>query len=170
MIRRRHTDGALQSEALYSDCQTYRYALTRVWQAERPRLLWIMLNPSTATEIANDPTIHRCQLRADVMGYGAIRIVNLFAFRATSPADLKRAADPTGPDNAQVLNTALRWADDILPAWGVHGAFQNAGPALMTNLRRRRKPVLHLGLTKDGHPRHPLYVAYKTTPTPLPKL
>ena len=167
MIRRRHSDGRINSETVYSDCETYRYALTRVWDRTAPRLLWIMLNPSTATEMANDPTIHRCQLRAERMGYGSIRIANLFAFRATSPADLKRATDPFGPGNPAALETALNWTTDILLAWGVHGAHLDAGPAFLTSLSQRRKPRLHLGLTKDGHPRHPLYISYSVLPQPF---
>ena len=167
VIRRNHSEGGIRSSALYSPCFAYRYALTRVWDDAKPRLLWIMLNPSTATELANDPTIHRCQLRGERMGFGAIRIANLFAYRATSPTDLKRAADPVGAANDKALDIALRWADAILPAWGVHGAHLGKGPDLLARLRRRRKPVLHLGLTKDGHPRHPLYVAYRDTPKPL---
>ena len=68
----------MTSEAVYSDCETYRYALTREWGAG-PRLLWVMLNPSTASERSNDPTVERCERRSRAMGFGGFRVVNLFA-------------------------------------------------------------------------------------------
>ena len=155
MITRRHRAGETRSAAVYSDCLSYRYALTRVW-GDGPRLVFVMLNPSTATERANDPTIARCEGRARRLGYGAVRIANLFAWRATRPADLRRAADPAGPDNARALRRAALWADHVVCAWGVHGG-AGAAPGLAV-LRDTGRPLFHLGLTAGGHPRHPLYV------------
>ena len=81
-----------------------------------------MLNPSTAGAERNDPTIARCERRSRALGYGAMRAVNLFALRATRPEDMKRAADPVGPEGDAALAAALRWADHAICAWGVHGA------------------------------------------------
>lgn len=155
---RRHESGGTVSEAQYSDCGTYRYALTRDWQAGAPRLLWIMLNPSTASELRNDPTVARCENRARVMGFGAFRVVNLYAFRATDPRDLRRATDPTGPENDAVITRAAEWADLILCAWGVHGALRGRDKDVLALLRRGGHALWHLGLTQGGHPRHPLYL------------
>lgn len=155
---RRHDSGGTVSEALYSDCGTYRYALTREWQAGAPRLLWVMLNPSTASELRNDPTVARCENRARVMGCGAFRVVNLFAYRATDPRSLRRAADPTGPENNAMITEAADWADTILCAWGAHGAWQNRGAEVEAMLRKGGHELWHLGLTQAGHPRHPLYL------------
>ncbi|PRX37616.1 hypothetical protein SAMN05216257_101641 [Meinhardsimonia xiamenensis] len=159
-ITRSFEKGGTRSRAVYSDCKGYRYALTRVWDEAAPRLLYVMLNPSTATERANDPTIERCERRARALGQGAFGVVNLFAFRATRPADLFAAPDPVGPENDAAIAEAAAWADAILCAWGAHGARQGRAEAVTALLRRAGKPMFHLGLTKGGQPRHPLYVGY----------
>lgn len=163
MIRRNHRQNETASEALYSDCNAYRYALTREWGAG-PRLAYVLLNPSTATETQNDPTVERCERRARALGYGGFRVVNLFAFRATDPRDLRRAADPVGPENDAALAEAMLWADMILCGWGAHGAHLGRGAVVATMLRASGKPLAHLGLTKAGAPRHPLYIGYATQP------
>lgn len=162
---RRHDTADGWREAVYSECETYRYSLTATWDAGKRRLLYVMLNPSKATELANDPTIERCERRARHLDYGAFRVVNLFALRETSPTRLKAADAPYGPDNAQHIRDAIGWTDDILVAWGVHGAHQGQGTDALLLLRSGGKPLFHLGLSKHGHPRHPLYIAYETQPT-----
>ena len=147
------------SEALYSPCERYRYLLTRRWGPGRA-LLYIMLNPSKATERANDPTIERCERRARALGYEAVLIGNLFAWRETSPALLRQAEDPVGAANGAALERALAEADDVLAAWGVHGGWRGAGAEAERWLRERGVRLHTLGLTRDGHPRHPLYVGY----------
>lgn len=164
MITRSHVKGDAPSTALYSDCELYRYALTRSWNPEGRRLLYIMLNPSKATEAQNDPTIERCERRARALGYGAFRACNIFAWRETDPRALRLANDPNGPDNDAVLNESAGWADTILCAWGVHGVHRDRGSEVEAVLRRTGQPLYHLGLTKGGHPRHPLYVSYSTQP------
>ena len=77
MIVRTHVKGDAPSEALYSACEGYRYALARRWSARGHHLLYIMLNPSTATEAANDPTIERCERRARAMGFGGFTVCNI---------------------------------------------------------------------------------------------
>ena len=161
MLRRAHEAPGCLSEALYSDCETYRYALSRVWDPAAGQLAYVMLNPSTATELRNDPTIERCERRARALGFGGIEIVNLFAFRATLPADLRRADDPVGPDNDTVLAARCAAARMVIAAWGVHGALNGRAAEVLSNLST---PLHHLGLTKQGHPRHPLYVPYAVEP------
>lgn len=163
--RHAHQDGQ-RSTAWYSPCETYRYGLRRVWNADAGEVLFVMLNPSTASELQNDPTIERCQRRTRALGYGAMRIANLFAYRATRPEDLRRANDPEGPENAALLADWSGVADLTLAAWGVHGALQGAGAKAAALLSG---DVRHLGLTKAGHPRHPLYVSYAVLPEPWPK-
>ncbi|MHA6324775.1 DUF1643 domain-containing protein [Roseivivax sp. CAU 1753] len=161
MIHRTHESHGTRSEAVYSDCECYRYGLARQW-SEAPPVLFVMLNPSTATELANDPTIHRCEQRARTMRAGGVQIANLFGFRATRPADLKTAPDPVGPDNDELL---MRWhgsARMTVAAWGVHGAYRGRAACFA----HRMGKLWHLGLTRDGHPRHPLYVPYATVPAP----
>ena len=164
LVTRRNDDGERVSEAVYSTCENYRYALTRVWDDGGRRLLYLMLNPSKATELANDPTIERCERRARALGYGGFRVCNLFGLRETDPARLKRARRPEGPDNMAQIKVALGWADDVLCAWGVHGVHRDQSDAVLRLLRASPKPRLVLGLTKDGHPRHPLYISYKVQP------
>jgi len=164
MITRRHRKGDCDSEAVYSDCERYRYALTRVWAAEEPRVLFVMLNPSKATEMQNDPTVERCERRARALGYGAFRVMNLFAWRETDPKRLRATDHPVGADNDRLLLDALPWADRVIAGWGVHGAHRNRGPEVAAMLRDAGAVLHCLGLTKAGHPRHPLYIAHATPP------
>ncbi len=158
MIERRAERDGVVSRAWYSPCACYRYGLTRRWAAG-PELLFVMLNPSTATETANDPTIERCQRRALRLGFGALAVANLFAFRATQPAALKAAEDPVGPETDALLTAWSVRAGITLAAWGVHGDLLGRARQVASQLAG---DVRHLGLTRDGHPRHPLYVAYDT--------
>ena len=164
MITRTHTKGDAPSSALYSDCETYRYALTRVWDAALPKVMFVMLNPSKATEVQNDPTIERCERRARALGFGGFRATNIFAYRATDPRDMRAAKDPEGPDNVQVLRDGMIWADTVICAWGTHGEHKGQGPKVAELLRETGKPLFHLGLSKAGHPKHPLYIAYSQQP------
>ncbi|MGI3169508.1 DUF1643 domain-containing protein [Pseudooceanicola sp. C21-150M6] len=161
---RRHLQDGTESRAVYSDCDTYRYDLARVWAPEGPRLCYVMLNPSTASETRNDPTVARCERRARALGYGGFRVVNIFAFRATDPKVLMQAADPVGPDGDAYLLRAADWADRVIAAWGVHGAHRGRGAEVAALLRQSGKPLFHLGLSRDGHPRHPLYIGYGVRP------
>ncbi len=167
MITRTHLKGDAQSEAVYSPCESYRYLLTRVWDAQGPRALFVMLNPSTATEFQNDPTVERCERRARALGFGAFRVTNIFAYRATDPKVMRAQADPVGPENdAAIRDSALDWADRIICAWGTHGAHLTRGPQVAALLRATGKPLFTLGLTQDGHPKHPLYIGYDRQPEP----
>lgn len=165
MITRAFTKGDAVSEAVYSDCESYRYLLTRVW-GPGPRALFVMLNPSTATEVQNDPTVERCERRARVLGYGAFRVTNIFAFRATDPRLMRAEADPVGPDNDAAIAESAGWADAIICAWGNHGLHQDRGASVEAALRATGRPLHHLGLTGQNQPRHPLYVGYAQVPQP----
>lgn len=159
MVTRTHDSGGVHSAAVYSDCETYRYGLTRDWGGG-PRLLYVMLNPSTATELANDPTVERCERRARALGCGAFAVANLFAFRATDPKALQRAADPVGPENDPVLSQLAERSDLVLCAWGNHGQHLGRAAQVKARLVTSGKPLFHLGLTGRNEPRHPLYVGY----------
>lgn len=164
MITRSHTKGDAPSTAVYSSCEAYRYVLTRVWQPEGRRVLFVMLNPSTATEVQNDPTVERCERRARALGYGAFRVCNIFAYRATDPRQMRAQADPVGPLNDRAIADSADWADAVVCAWGTHGAHLDRGAAVESLLRATGKPLYHLGLSKDGHPKHPLYIGYAHQP------
>ena len=166
MITRSHVKGDAPSTAVYSDCERYRYCLTRVWDDAGKRVMFVMLNPSKATEVQNDPTIERCERRARALGFGGFRATNIFAFRATDPRDMKAAEDPIGPGNDAVLLQGLDWADQVVCGWGAHGDHLGQGQRVAALLKATGKPLHHLGLTKAGHPRHPLYIAYRHEPQP----
>lgn len=166
MITREFQKGDAHSTAVYSDCERYRYLLTRVWEPAGRRALFIMLNPSTATEVQNDPTVERCERRARALGFGAFRVTNIFAWRDTDPKKMRAAADPVGPENDAAITESCPWADRIIAAWGAHGAHLDRGAQVEALLRGTGRAVHHLGLTQAGHPKHPLYIAYTRQPEP----
>ncbi len=164
MIERRHQKGDAASVAVYSDCERYRYSLTRVWDSRGSRVSFVMLNPSTATEVQNDPTVERCERRARALGHGAFCVTNIFAWRDTDPRKMRMASDPVGPANDAAIADAADWGNLVVCAWGTHGAHMDRGPAVETLLRATGRPLYHLGLSKAGHPKHPLYIAYTQQP------
>ncbi|MDK3074221.1 DUF1643 domain-containing protein [Sedimentitalea sp. JM2-8] len=166
MIVRSHTKGDAPSTAVYSDCERYRYSLTRTWDPAGRRALFVMLNPSTATEVQNDPTVERCERRARTLGFGAFRVANIFAWRDTDPRAMRAAPEPVGPGNDAAIIEGVAWADQVIAAWGTHGEHLGRGAAVATLLRGSGGPLFHLGLSKAGHPKHPLYIAYSQQPTP----
>ena len=166
ILTRRHQKGDAASEAVYSPCERFRYLLTRRWQPAGRKALFVMLNPSTATELQNDPTVERCERRARALGFAAFRVANIFAYRATDPKRMRAAPDPVGPMNDAAIAASALWADAILCAWGTHGAHLGRGQAVERLLRASGRPLMHLGLTRDGHPKHPLYIGYARAPEP----
>ena len=123
-----------------------------------------MLNPSKADEMRNDPTVERCERRARHLGFGAFCVTNIFAWRDTDPMAMRRAAEPVGPHNDRVLTEAAGNADKIIAAWGAHGAHLGRGVDVVQLLRNADITLHHLGLSKHGHPRHPLYLPYSQQP------
>lgn len=166
MITRQHQSADTSSSATYSDCESYRYELTRVWDAQGPKVLFVMLNPSTATEVQNDPTVERCERRARALGFGGFRVVNIFAYRATDPKVMRAQADPVGPGNDAAIIAAAAWGRQVICAWGSHGAHLGRGAAVEALLRARGGPLFQLGLTQSGAPKHPLYISYAVQPEP----
>lgn len=164
MITRTHTKGDAPSTAIYSDCERYRYSLTRVWDDQGGKVLFVMLNPSTATEVQNDPTVERCERRARTLGFGGFRVINIFAWRDTDPRNMKAATDPIGPHNDATILEGANWADSVIAAWGTHGAHLNRGADVAGLLGANGQQLFHLGLSKHGHPKHPLYLPYTQQP------
>lgn len=166
MIIRTHIKGDAPSTAVYSPCESYRYSLDRVWDPAGRKVLFVMLNPSTATEVQNDPTVERCERRARALGFGGFCVTNIFAWRDTDPRKMRAAADPVGPANDGKIREGAAWADQVMAAWGAHGEHLGRGLTVETLLRATGRPLFHLGLTKAGHPKHPLYIAYTQQPAP----
>ncbi len=150
------------TSAAISLCGRYRYSLGRTWDTAIPPVCFIMLNPSTADAVTDDPTIRRCMGFAKSWGAGGIVVVNLFALRSTDPTVLHRDSfGAIGPHNDHHI---LRETEGrhIIAAWGVHGCVAGRDKAVMRILEGRS--VECLGLTKAGHPRHPLYVPASMKP------
>lgn len=168
VLTRTHRKGDAESWAEYSPCTLWRYSLTRVWAPDGGRVLFVMLNPSTATEVQNDPTVERCERRARALGFGGFRVCNIFAFRATDPRVMRAAPDPVGPLNDAAILAGADWvgAGPVVCAWGTHGAHMDRGPAVERLLRATDRSLFHLGLTRAGHPKHPLYIGYGRQPQP----
>jgi hypothetical protein len=150
--------------ATFSPCRTWRYRLYRQWgQPLSPSLIMVMLNPSTADEDINDPTIERCERRARAGGFHSLQVLNLFAYRATDPDAMKAAADPVGPQNDHYITGVLRGlcpGDLVCGGWGIHGDHAGRDREVLAIAERHGVKLHCLGATAGGQPRHPLYVGY----------
>lgn len=127
-------------------------------------LMVIGLNPSTADETKDDPTIRRCIDFAKRWGYGALCMTNLFAWRDTKPENMRLAADPVGVMNDSHLALTSDGAGIVLAAWGKHGAFKKRDDRVLRIMRELHRPVYCLRRNQDGSPQHPLYVPAETKP------
>ena len=151
------------SGAVFDTTGAYRYRLHRTWEQRGKRVVFVLLNPSTADAETNDPTIRRCIGFARDWGFGSMVVVNLFGFRATRPDDLFKARDPIGPDNDRWLRREIRRAHRVVMGWGAHSGIEDRAAAATG---RNPGPWTCLGTTKDGHPRHPLYMRKDAVPLP----
>jgi len=143
--------------ATFSHCEKYRYSLWRFWD-KNPYALFLMLNPSTADEENNDPTVERCQRYAAQWGYGGLVVCNIFAYRATKPKDMKSQDDPVGPDNDDYITKQAADAGIVVCAWGNHGSHENRSKNIVATLRESNIELHCLKITKQGEPGHPLYL------------
>lgn len=151
--KRFEKDG-VKSTAIFSDCEKYRYILRRVWDSDKGRAVFVGLNPSTADEIRNDPTVSRMISLSKLWGFGGVSVCNLFAFRATLPSDMKNAENPVGDENDSFILKEIQDAGKVIACWGNHGKFLNRSGNFLKNLR----DYYHFGLTKQGEPHHLLYL------------
>ena len=147
--------------AQFSDDRRYRYALWRTWSEGDGHVLFIGLNPSTADETQDDPTIRRCIGFAKQWGFGGLYMLNIFAYRATKVQDLKKADDPIGPENIHYLDMYFDRAGCNVACWGSQGIYRNQGIAVVN--RFGRENLFCFGLTKNGQPKHPLYLPKTAT-------
>lgn len=155
----------ISQKARFSRCRRYRYSLERQWQSGTGKVLFIGLNPSTADHRQDDPTIRRCVRFAKDWGYAGMEVVNLFAFRATYPADLKAAADPIGPANNRWIKHCHAQADLTVACWGNDGIFMDRAQTVVQQL-----DTLHcLQMNRSLQPAHPLYMRAELTPVPFAK-
>jgi hypothetical protein len=143
--------------AVISDCGKYRYWLSRDGDASKQRVAFVMLNPSTADATVDDATIRRC--RSFARGAPFV-VVNAYAFRATNPKDMKAADDPVGKLNYDYLFRVANGDFKIIIAWGANIDPDHAETvrAILKHGDEQFNVLYCLGVTKDNHPRHPLYV------------
>ena len=153
----------MEKHALLSDCQSYRYNLLRIWDAGKPRVMFIGLNPSTADQQNDDPTLVRCMGFARDWGYGGVCMANLFAWRCTDPKELFMARDPVGPNNDHWLEELAKSADLIIAAWGNQGSMLGRAD----RVRSRLSGLNYLKMNRSGQPAHPLYLRRDLTPIEL---
>lgn len=149
--------------AIFDASGRYRYLLWRRWSADA-KLVFIMLNPSTADAQTTDATIRRCIGFAQTWGYGALEVVNLFALKSTHPQHLQNAADPIGPECDRYLLAATASAERTVVAWGNWGRLHQRDRAVL-KLLHPYMPFYCLGLNQTGQPRHPLYLRKAVKPT-----
>lgn len=150
----------IENGAHFSDDKKYRYALWRIWDRQKPLVMFIGLNPSTANATTDDPTIRRVKAIATNLGYGGVYMMNLFAYVSTDPKKLKQAeVDTVGKENDEWLQRAARECRDIICAWGnfeVHGRDKIIDEMF--------KQKIALVINKNGSPKHPLYVKTNVVP------
>lgn len=162
----------LTSGATFSEDGRFRFRLWRRWADDAPSggdVCFIMLNPSTADEVSNDPTVERCQRRAQRLGYGGLQVVNIFALRSTDPAGLyEDGADiGDGQENNRAICDAVAASDLVIAAWGRHGHYRRRDRAIRELLWVRGTHVFCLGTNRDGTPKHPLYLRNDCPLVPL---
>ena len=176
IVVKQHKTLFQQSEAHFSACEKFRYWLRRDWDLTKAPISFLMLNPSTADEMVNDPTIERCQRRAITMGYGSMIIVNLFPFRMTD-SKLLNTVDNLLGDAAQADGAILRaveLAEITVCGWGKHTLAAPRAQHIMTLIKQAglqntglQQKVMCLQLNADNSPQHPLYIGYAKHPVPF---
>ncbi|MEA5583230.1 DUF1643 domain-containing protein [Nodularia harveyana UHCC-0300] len=139
----------------------YRYVLGRKWDKNLQQVTFVMLNPSIADQEKDDPTLRKCINFAKSWGYGSLEVVNLFAYIATNPRELRQVDEPVGKENNHYLELAINNTSKIILAWGTKGNLKKRDQEVI-NLISVQKPLYCLGITKYGYPRHPLYLKKNT--------
>ena len=155
----------MPNECIFSQDRNHRYTLIHRWdELLNPDhgIAWICLNPSTADENQLDPTLRRIRDFSATWGYSFFVMLNLFAWRATQPADMKRTTDPIGPDNDRLIAHWSGRVDRVMLGWGEHGAHLGRDQQVLAYLDRRKTYCLERNAS--GQPKHPLYVSKKNKP------
>ncbi|MFI8792636.1 DUF1643 domain-containing protein [Streptomyces sp. NPDC055105] len=154
--------GGIAAAVFDGPARTYRYLLTRIWDPTVPPVVFLMLNPSTASADQDDPTVRRIVGFAKAWGRGGVIVVNLFALCATNPGRLRTHHNPVGRYNASFVQHAIRQADLVVAAWGAGGVLADRGPDMARALVGQGVALKALRLTSTGQPGHPLYVPADT--------
>jgi hypothetical protein len=154
----------MRSEAYFSLDRRYRYWLLRQWDASKPVFCVVGVNPSTADEEKDDPTIRRDLGFADRLGYGALLKLNVGAFRSTDPKKWRKAEDPIGKENTafDLLVYIQQFnAKCVVAAWGKNGTYAKPQCAdIVQVFEAANVPLWCWGYNSDLTPVHPLMIAY----------
>jgi len=159
--------------AVFSPCEVYRYRLWRSWrlpwlEGEGKRAAFIGLNPSTATETEDDPTIRRCIGFASRWGCDGMEMLNLYAIRSTDPRGVWMSSDPVGEETDHYLVEVASKAEVVVACWGAFPRAQWRAAEVVAMLAEAGVTVQALGVTKEGQPRHPLYIKNEAELRPWP--
>lgn len=150
------------NNVIISPCTKYRYFLSSHISEQKKTLTFVMLNPSIANALEDDPTIKRCKGFCKSLGYGTLNVVNLFAHISPDPWELYKTDDPVGPENTEHLLKAAESSQMIICAWGTKGTINKQNENILNLLKGFD---LHaLKITKHKHPSHPLYLKAESTP------
>lgn len=144
----------MKKDAILSEDRKYRYVLSRIWDESKSMVMIIGLNPSTADETIDDPTIVRCIDFAKNWGYGGIYMLNLFAFRATLPKDMFSTENPIGDENDKFIEKYSKLSDKVICAWGNDGKYKNRSEKVLSKIENK----YYLKLNQTNEPAHPLYL------------
>ena len=147
----------MKKAAILSEDNLYRYQLSRIWDESKPLILFIMLNPSTADADVDDPTIRRVIRFTTSWGYGGVYVANLYAFRSTDPKALKHTDDPVGKENVSYITHLIGMASKVIYAWGNN----QKEPSWLSELVQTPYCI---DLSKNGIPKHPLYLKSELIP------
>ncbi|BFH61894.1 DUF1643 domain-containing protein [Paenibacillus azoreducens] len=146
----------MNQDAIFDSERKYRYLLTREWDTNLPKLLYIMLNPSVANEVSEDRTSKQCLYFANKFQYGSLEIVNLYSLISTDPKGLKKSLiDPVGSETDKHIREAALRADRVIVAWGEKHFFNKRDKQVIELLRKEEVELFCLKMAKTGHPRHP---------------
>lgn len=151
----------MKKSAIFDETKKYRYVLTRQWGNNKNFVNFVLLNPSTADENLDDPTIKACIRFANNWGYDGIWVTNLFAFRATKPHDLIQCSSPVGNQNNKYLEKYSKKSKMVIIAWGNHGNFLNRDKEVIKILSKI-KNLYCIDITTKGNPKHLLYINRNT--------
>ncbi|MEZ5943832.1 MAG: DUF1643 domain-containing protein [Planctomycetaceae bacterium] len=164
VVVRKHAVDGMESVAVYDETEKYRFFLQRTWDVNSNAdvVAFIGLNPSTATELQNDPTVNRCQIYARDWGYGGFIMLNIFGLRSTDPKGLKQVDDPTGSLNDTYIKLGVQHAKTVVCCWGTHSKLADRHQQMRELLDGQH--VTCLRQTKEGFPSHPLYLPKALTP------
>ncbi|WP_051421227.1 DUF1643 domain-containing protein [Paenibacillus massiliensis] len=145
----------MKMDAIFDSTRKYRYLLSREWDPSLPKLLYVMLNPSTASDNEEDRTSTQCLYFAKKFGFGALEVVNLFALISKDPEQLQKVEDPIGEENDKYILEAAKRSKTIIVAWGGKHFINQRHTKVARLLTSEGYELSCLGMAKSGHPRHP---------------